>query len=78
MRENNELKREEVSVIFVSHRNRSRRNGTNATPVFTTLNRYAKPVKKSEIISLDEDDTIAIVTRKLVDEHPLFRDEPSI
>ena len=38
------------------------------------MNRYAKPVKKSEIIALDEDDTIAIITRELVEKHPLFSD----
>ena len=74
LEKNNELKREEVSVIFVSHSNdpvgleRTRR-------LFTTLNRYAKPVKKSEIIALDEDDTIAIITRELVEKHPLFCDK---
>ena len=43
--------------------------------LFTTLNRYAKPVKKSEIIALDEDDIIAIITRELVEKYPLFREK---
>ena len=42
--------------------------------LFTTLNRYAKPLNKREAIALDEDDVVAIVTRKLVEEHPFFRD----
>ncbi|MDE0315425.1 MAG: DGQHR domain-containing protein [Candidatus Poribacteria bacterium] len=77
LEENIELKREEVSVIFVSHRNdptgmeRTRR-------LFTTLNRYAKPVSKSEIIALDEDDIIAITTRELVERHPLFQEKISL
>jgi DNA sulfur modification protein DndB len=41
--------------------------------LFTTLNRYAKPVSKMDIIALDEDDIVAIVTRMLVEEYPLFR-----
>jgi len=41
--------------------------------LFTTLNRYAKPVSKGDIIALDEDDIVAIVTRSLVDKYPLFR-----
>lgn len=64
---------EEVATIFVSHSNddegmaRTRR-------LFTTLNRYAKPLNKREAIALDEDDAVAIITRKLVEEHPFFRD----
>lgn len=75
--EESSLKNEEVSVIFVAHKNddagmvRTRR-------LFTTLNRYAKPVNKFEIIALDEDDVIAIITRKLIEEHPLFIDKISL
>ena len=77
LKENDELKREEVSVIFVAHRNdpagmeRTRR-------LFTTLNRYAKPVSKSEIVALDEDDIVAITTRALVENHPLFQEKISL
>ena len=68
LREAETLRDEELAVIFVAHREttvgllRTRR-------LFTTLNKYAKPVKKSEIIALDEDDADAIVTRRLVDEY---------
>lgn len=77
VKESEEIRDDEVSVIFVAHRNdpegleRTRR-------LFTTLNRYAKPVSKQEIIALDEDDVVAIVTRRLVEEHPLFRDKVSL
>ena len=62
---------EEVIALFVGHKNttagleRSRR-------LFSTLNRYAKPVSKSEIIALDEDDIVAILTRRLVEQNPFF------
>jgi DNA sulfur modification protein DndB len=68
---------EEVATIFVGHQNnpagleRTRR-------LFTTLNRYAKPVSTQEKIALDEDDVVAIVTRQLLEEYPLFRDKVSI
>lgn len=64
-----QLKEEQLSVIFVAHNNsasglqRSRR-------LFATLNRYAKPVSKLEIIALDEDDPVAIITRMLLRDHP--------
>lgn len=62
---------EEVVALFVGHKNtpagleRSRR-------LFSTLNRYAKPVSKSEIIALDEDDIVAILTRRLVEQNGFF------
>jgi DNA sulfur modification protein DndB len=67
------LAEEEVSVIFVGHSNTA--DGKKRTRrLFTTLNRYAKPVSKGDIILLDEDDIVAIVTRLLVEVYPKFRD----
>ena len=77
LKKNNELKQEEVSVIFVAHRNDS--SGMERTRrLFTTLNRYAKPVSKSEIVALDEDDILAITTRELIEKHPLFQEKISL
>ena len=77
LKANDELKQEEVSVIFVAHRNDS--DGLERTRrLFTTLNRYAKPVSKSEIVALDEDDILAITTRELVEKHPLFQEKISL
>ena len=47
----------------------------NSRRVFTNLNRYAKPTTKSENITMDEDDGFAIVTRRLVREHPVLQDK---
>ena len=66
-----ELEKETVSIILIGHKTttegmqRSRR-------LFSTLNRYARPVKLNDIIALDEDDTVAIITRFLLEEYPLF------
>lgn len=77
LKESSELNREEVSVIFVAHR--TDQAGIERTRrLFTTLNRYAKPVSKSEIVALDEDDIIAITTRELVEKHPLFHEKISL
>ena len=75
--EKQDLGSEEVCVVFVGHSNdpqglqRSRR-------LFTTLNRYAKPVNKTEIIALDEDDAMAIVTRRLLENYRLLKEFTSI
>lgn len=62
---------EEVSAIFLAHGNSE--DGLKRTRrLFTSLNRHAKAVSKMEIIALDEDDTIAIITRELIERHPLF------
>lgn len=59
-----------VSVLVVAHRvdrkERTRR-------LFTTLNKTAVPVSKMERIALDENDVMAIVARRLVEEHDWFR-----
>lgn len=65
---------DEVSVIFVSHHvtpkglERTRR-------LFTTLNKTARPVKKGDIIALDEDDVMALTVRWLIEESGYFSDE---
>lgn len=74
VRESSEYDDEQIPVIFVGHKTddagmqRSRR-------LFSTLNRYAKPVSMRDIIALDEDDIVAIVSRELIDTHPLFGKE---
>ena len=66
-----EMKSERVPVIFIGHSTdeigmqRTRR-------MFSTLNRYAKPVSLRDIIALDEDDVVAIASRYLIDNTDLF------
>jgi len=70
--ENIELESESIPIILVAHYNnpegmqRSRR-------LFTTLNRYAKAVSLRDIIALDEDDSIAIITRRIIENNTLFQ-----
>ena len=80
IRRNSSLGDEEVCTIFVKGVVASRRDDDPAgfqrtRRLFSTLNRYAKPVQKRDIIALDEDDIIAIVTRRLLEEHPLLVDK---
>jgi len=77
------LLEEEVCVIFVSsvsqeHRSEDPEGFQRTRRLFSTLNRYAKPVGKKEIIALDEDDAIAIITRWSVEENLLFQDKISL
>lgn len=71
VKNNSDLIEDEICVIFVAHRTdevgkeRTRR-------LFSTLNRYAKPVNKKEIIALSEDDNCAILTRRLVEKYKKF------
>ena len=41
--------------------------------LFGHLNRYAKPMSNFDNIIMDEDDALAIITRRLVSQHPYFR-----
>lgn len=62
---------DEISVIFVAHH--SSPEGLRRTrKLFTTLNKTARPVKKGEVIALDESDVMAIIARRLVETHPWF------
>jgi len=71
------LESEELTVIFVGHKE-SQAGKERTRRLFSTLNRYAKPVTLGEIIILDEDDMMAIVTRWLVEQHPLLSKKKAI
>ena len=74
VKENRSLENDEISVIFVAHK--TDENGKIRTRrLFSTLNKYAKPVSQSEIIALSEDNNCAIITRNLVEEFDLFKDK---
>lgn len=71
--DNKFLKNEEVATIFVAHKTTN--DGVIRTRrLFSTINRYAKPVSISEIIAIDEEDNCAIITRNLVEEFDLLSD----
>lgn len=71
LKENPKLANEKISAIFIGHKNDD--DGKRKTRrLFSTLNRYAKPVTADDIIALDEDDSAAIITRELLEEYDLF------
>lgn len=73
--ENDILKSDSVSAIFVAHDPDTANGKARTRRLFTTVNKRAKTIVKSQTIALDEDNGFAIVTRRLIDAHPLFADE---
>ena len=59
------LRREEVSVVFVTHE-RTEEGNIKTRRLFHTLNRYARPTTTGENIALDEDNVVSISTRMLL------------
>ena len=62
---------DEVSVLLVSHKN-DEQGLIRTRRLFTTLNKKAVVVLKGEIIALDENDIMAIVSRRLIENSQLF------
>jgi DNA sulfur modification protein DndB len=68
---NPDLQSEKIPVIFIGHRKDSE-GMQRARRMFSTLNRYAKPVSLGDVIALDEDDIVAIACRELLEDCPFF------
>lgn len=68
------LEDESIAVILIGH-HKDKEGMEKTRRIFSTLNRYAKPVSTGDIIALDEDDTVAIVTRNMLESFPLFMNE---
>ena len=72
--ETQDFNNEKIPVIFIGHKNDDS-DMKRARRLCSTLNRYAKPVSKRDIIALDEDDAVAIISRELIENHPLFEND---
>ena len=68
------IEEEEVNILLVSHKN-TKLGRERTRRLFTTLNKKSVRVSKGEIIALDEDDLMAIVVRRLVEENPYFMND---
>ena len=64
-------KNDEVSVIVICHA-KDAEGMARARRLFTTVNRYAKQTSPVTNIVMDEDDGIAIITRRLIRETEFF------
>jgi len=68
-----DLSQEQAPVILVGHK-KDTAGMQRTRRLFTTLNKTAVPVRKRDIITLDEDDVMAIISRRLVETNSSFRD----
>jgi len=67
VKEEPDLRNEEITVIILKHE--ETKEGLQRTRrLFSNLNRRAKPTSSGMNIAIDEDDSVAIVTRQLVKE----------
>lgn len=65
---------EELSVILVVSEDEASDEFMKAyRRLFSSLNRHAKPTDRDTNIIMDEDDTFAILTRRLITEHEFFK-----
>lgn len=71
LQENDAYANDTIPIILIGHEC-SPEGMTKSRRIFSILNRYAKPVRKGDIIALDEDDIVAIATRELLETFPLF------
>ncbi len=69
-----ELAGEEIAVILVGHA-QSAVGMQRTRRLFVTLNQRAKKVSDRDIVALDEDNGLAVVTRQIVDDGSLFTKE---
>lgn len=74
LKENQDLENELLCVMLIGHSNTSE-GKEKSRRIFSTLNRYAKPVRLGDIIALDEDDVVAIATRSQLESNPLFTED---
>jgi DNA sulfur modification protein DndB len=70
--QNPDLAKEEIAVIILKHEN-SKYGLERTRRLFSTLNRRAKPTSSGMNIAIDEDDAIAIVSRRLVKENDILK-----
>ena len=57
---NPDLAKDIISVIFVFF------DGDKARYIFNKINKYAKPTKKADKLITDDDDAVAVITRRLI------------
>lgn len=68
---------EDICVLMVAHQN-TEEGRQRTRRLFTNINRNAKVTTGAENIVLDEDDGVAIITRRMLTEHPFLSDKDRV
>lgn len=63
---------DQISIIVICH-NKDEEGISRARRLFTTVNRYAKKTSPATHTAMSEDDGVAVLTRRLIRTHDLFR-----
>jgi DNA sulfur modification protein DndB len=63
---------DQISMIVICH-TKDEAGLTRARRLFTTVNRYAKKTSPATHTAMSEDNGVAIITRRLIRTHPLFK-----
>jgi DNA sulfur modification protein DndB len=72
LKTNKKIARDEISVLLVAHKDDAK-GKARTRRLFVTLNNTAKKVSAADIVALAEDNGLAVVTRRLVDDFELFQ-----
>lgn len=67
------FEQEQMSVLLVCADKKDKQFLRLYRRLFSSLNRYAKPTSEDTNIIMDEDDTFALVTRRLINDHAFFQ-----
>lgn len=69
-----EINGEDICVLIVTHYN-TPEGRLRTRRLFSNINRNAKQTGAAENIALDEDDGLAILTRRFLDDHPFLKED---
>ena len=73
----NAFEEEQINVLIVARQDADKSDAQiRYRRLFTSLNRYAKPTDETTNIIMEEDDAIALITRRLVESHKAFETPP--
>jgi DNA sulfur modification protein DndB len=74
LKKNPDLGKDDICVLIVTHYN-TPEGRVRTRRLFSNINRNAKQTGAAENIALDEDDGYAILTRRILEDHPFLKDD---
>ena len=74
IKKNQDLLKEDICVLIVTHYD-TNEGRVRTRRLFSNINRNAKKTDVAEDIALDEDDSFAVLTRRMLDEHSFLKQD---